>query len=87
MLRSFERCVTGLLNQERISLHGDSYFDRLDVWVDQLPLGDMAPRDKAFAKQNALDALNHPVFSCLKETEDFRKLYERISGNPNHSDF
>jgi len=83
MLQSFERCVTGLLNQERISLHGDSYFDRLDVLVDQLPLGDMAPRDKSFVTQNALDALNHPVFSCLKETEDFRKLYERISGNPN----
>lgn len=80
MLRGFERCVSSLLSQERITLHGDSYFDRLDVWIDQLPLGDMAPRDKAFARQNALDALKHPAFSYLKETEGFRDICKRLSG-------
>ncbi len=79
MLRGFERCVSSLLSQERITLHGDSYFDRLDVWIDRLPLGDMAPRDKAFARQNALDALKHPAFSSLKETEGFRDIYKRLS--------
>lgn len=79
MLRGFERCVSSLLSQERITLHGDSYFDRLDVWIDRLPLGDMAPRDKAFAKQNALDALKHPAFSSIKETEGFRDIYKRLN--------
>ena len=79
MLRGFERCVSSLLSQERITLHGDSYFDRLDVWIDRLPLGDMAPRDKAFARQNALDALKHPAFSSLKETEGFRDIYKRLN--------
>ncbi len=79
MLRGFERCVSSLLSQERITLHGDSYFDRLDVWIDRLPLGDMAPRDKAFARQNALDALKHPAFSSLKETEGFQDIYKRLN--------
>ena len=79
MLRGFERCVSSLLSQERITLHGDSYFDRLDVWIDRLPLGDMAPRDKAFARQNALDALKHPAFSSIKETEGFRDIYKRLN--------
>lgn len=79
MLRGFERCVSSLLSQERITLHGDSYFDRLDVWIDRLPLGDMAPRDKAFARQNALDALKHPAFSSLKETEGFRDICKRLN--------
>lgn len=79
MLRGFERCVSSLLSQERITLHGDSYFDRLDVWIDRLPLGDMAPRDKAFARQNALDALKHPAFSSIKETEGFQDIYKRLN--------
>ncbi len=79
MLRGFERCVSSLLSQERITLHGDSYFDRLDVWIDRLPLGDMAPRDKVFARQNALDALKHPAFSSIKETEGFRDICKRLN--------
>lgn len=79
MLRRFGRCVGSLLDQERITLHGDAYFDRLDRWIDRLPLGDAAPRDKAFVRQSALGALSHPAFSSLKETAEFRSLYQRLS--------
>ena len=74
MLLRFEHCVNSLLSQEHITLHGDSYFDRLDPWIEQLPLGDHVPRDKAFARQSAIEALSHPAFSILKEREEFRSL-------------
>lgn len=79
MLRRFVCCVNSLLSRERITLHGDSYFDRLEQWIDQLPLGDMAPRDKVFARQSALAALSHPAFSSLEEMPEFRSLYQRLS--------
>ena len=79
MLQRFEHCVNSLLSQERIALHGDDYFDRLEQWMEQLPLGDGAPRNKAFVRQNAAGALSHPAFSKLKETPEFRSLYKRLS--------
>ena len=30
----FEKCVDGLLRAERVVLHGDEYFDRLDAWIE-----------------------------------------------------
>ncbi len=80
MLRGFERCVGILLDQEEILLHGDRYFDRIEEWIGQLPLGSMAPRDRAFIRQNVLEALKHPAFETLKEMRAFQELYRRLSG-------
>lgn len=73
-LESFGRCVEALLASERIRLHGDSYFDRLDEWIDRLPLGDLAPRDRKFAGENALMALSHPAFSQLGDNLRFQAV-------------
>lgn len=62
----------------KILLSGDTYFDRLEEWIERLPLGDMAPRDKSFAKQSALQALSHPAFLDLKESEEFQRIYSHI---------
>lgn len=82
-LEGFETCVCSLLSSERMILHGDEFFDRLEEWIDQLPLGEQAPRDMVFARQNALAALSHPVFSELNGTEKFRNIYCHISEGGN----
>ena len=74
-LEHFKKCVSALLNCEKMLLHGDDYFDRLDIWIESLPLGDSAPREKVFARQNALQALSHPAFSSLQDSEEFQKIY------------
>lgn len=78
-LGRFEKCVCALLDSTQSLLHGDDYFDRLEEWIERLPLGDMAPRDKSFAQQSALQALSHPAFAALKETEEFKRIYSHIS--------
>ncbi|MCI8835104.1 MAG: helix-turn-helix transcriptional regulator [Ruminococcus sp.] len=78
-LRCFERCVEKLLRTEQIALHGDSYFDLLDAWIERLPLGSMAPRDKSFIRQNLREALHHPAFDCIKEKEEFQKMVRRLA--------
>lgn len=87
-LRCFEKCVGRLLSADQIELHGDEYFDRLDVWIDRLPLGSMAPRDKSFIRQSLRDIFNHPVFDFIKENKEFQRLVCRLTeegdNNVNH---
>ncbi|MCM1118620.1 MAG: helix-turn-helix domain-containing protein [bacterium] len=73
-LRRFERCVSKLMKAEQLELHGDDYFDELDIWIDRLPLGSMAPRDKSFIRQSLREALAHPAFDRMREREEFQRL-------------
>ncbi len=78
-LRLFETCVNRLLQAERIELHGDDYFDLLDAWIDQQPLGNMAPRDKSFIKKSLGEALSHPAFGRIKDKDEFHYLLRRLT--------
>ncbi|MDY3917706.1 MAG: XRE family transcriptional regulator, partial [Candidatus Limivivens sp.] len=77
-LEQFAICVCKLLDSGEILLHGDAYFDRLDEWIERLPLGAQAPRHRAFAEQSALEALSRPEFDALRETERFQKICRHI---------
>ncbi|MCI8466073.1 MAG: helix-turn-helix transcriptional regulator [Lachnospiraceae bacterium] len=86
MLDGFGRCVGRLLRMDQLKLCGDGYFDRLEEWMERLPLGNMAPRDKTFIRESALGALSHPVFSELKETREFQSLQsELLKGGVTHA--
>ena len=73
-LRLFEKCVDRLLEGEKMVLHGDEYFDRIDAWIEALPLGDMAPRSRKFISQSLQAALSHPAFEGLKKNTDFQRM-------------
>lgn len=78
----FEKCIKELLGAEQIVLHGDEYFDLLDEWIERLPLGDMAPRDKSFVRQSIREALSHPAFEGIKDNKDFQRL---MKGGEDHA--
>lgn len=78
-LHRFEKCVDKLLETEQIKLHGDNYFNQLDAWIDRLPLGSMAPRDKSFIRQNLRESLAHAAFDSLKGKEEFQRLVYRLT--------
>ena len=78
-LRRFEKCIDKLFQPEQSGLHGDGYFNQLDAWIDRLPLGSMAPRDKSFIRQSLREALVYPAFDSLKEKEEFQKLVYRLT--------
>lgn len=80
MLEGLEACVGRLLVEEEMLLQGDGYFDRIEEWIEQLPLGSMAPRDRAFLRQNMLEALGHPAFEPLKELAAFQQMRRRMTG-------
>lgn len=76
MLRRFGACVDALYKAEVPSLHGDSYFHLLDAWIERLPLGGMAPRDRSFITSSLREAFSHPAFDGIKETAEFQGLME-----------
>lgn len=78
-LRLFGKCVENLLRTEEIVLHGDEYFDCLDAWIKELPLGDMAPRNRKFIFQSLETAFCHPAFACIKDHPDFRRIMQNLT--------
>lgn len=85
-LKQFGACISSILEDSQSLLHGDSYFDRLDEWIEQLPLGDMAPRNLDFARQSALQALSHPAFADIKEREEIQSIYAHINKGGKEND-
>ncbi len=84
-LRQFEVCIEGLLGAGQALLHGDGYFDLLDTWIERMPLGDMAPRDKEFIYQSIQQILRYPAFEGLKDDKEFRRIAKKLGeGGKNH---
>lgn len=85
-LCGFETCIHELFGAEQITLHGDAYFDMLDAWIEHLPLGNMAPRDKGFISKSVQGMFAHPAFAGLKENREFQRIVRRIlEGGKNHA--
>ena len=85
-LSRFEACVRVLFGAEQVTLHGDAYFDLLDAWIECLPLGNMAPRDKRFMSQSVQGMFAHPAFASLKDNKEFQRIAKRIlEGGKNHA--
>ncbi|MDE5933740.1 MAG: helix-turn-helix domain-containing protein [Lachnospiraceae bacterium] len=78
-LRRFEKCVNRLLETEQYKLHGDEYFNQLDAWIDRLPLGSLAPRDRSFIRKSLRVSMAHPAFDNIREKEEFRRIACRIT--------
>lgn len=77
-LKKFEVCIHALLDGEPV-LHGDGYFDLLDAWIDRLPLGNMAPRDKGLIRLSVQEVFSHPAFEGLKGNGEFQKIARKLA--------
>ena len=84
-LALFGNCIGRLLDAEKIVLQGDEYFDRVDEWIENLPLGAIAPRSREFISQNVREAFAHPVFESMRERPEFQKLIQRYKGGEDNA--
>ena len=63
-----------------ISLHGDSFFDRIDEWLSELDLGVHAPRDDKAVRQGIIDGVaKNPVFSVLADHVKYQHIVEKLT--------
>lgn len=65
-----------------LRLHGDTFFDHLQEWLDQLDLGTDFPRDEKTIRKSMSDVIvNNPVFSILLDDLRFRSISKRLQHN------
>ncbi|WP_425806840.1 helix-turn-helix domain-containing protein [Desulfitobacterium sp. Sab5] len=80
MLQKYTELVTSDIFPLR--LQGDTFFDLLDSWLDDLDLGTDLPRDEKTIRQSLADAVIHnPVFSVLSEEHRFQSMIEKLQNN------
>lgn len=60
------------------SLHGDDYFDQIDVYFEDLDLGTQPPRSGQMIWDSFLQVLEIPAFLPLKENREFRQLKKQM---------
>lgn len=70
--------AVGILFQGEIELHGDSFFDRLEEWFEELDLGRMAVRDRKLIASSAMAVLSQPVFATLSDAGRMERIRERM---------
>ena len=79
MLEEYAGIVTG--NIYPLRLQGDSFFDQLNSWLEQLDLGTGLPRDEKTIKKSMLGVVESPVFSALAQEERYHALLERLKSS------
>ena len=78
LLQQFVDAISDAFAKHNIVLHGDDYFNKIEVWIEQLAIGGSAPRDVRIIFESALQALAHPVFAILETEEAFIKMRETM---------
>ena len=64
------------LFNDGVTLHGDSFFSRLDEWFAGLELGTSGVRSTSQVKESVLQGLKHPVFAGLKDQDRLQNMEE-----------
>lgn len=75
----FVKAAECLLVEETPVLHGDSYFNRLDAWIQELELSGNLPRDKKVIWDSAIQALDNPAFAVLEKEKAYIEIKEELS--------
>lgn len=79
-LEKYTTLVTNALYP--LELKGDEFFNLLDDWLDDFPLGTALPRDEATVKKDIAAAIiNNPTFSSLAHHQRFQSILERLKNN------
>lgn len=75
---SFVEAMENLLIEDGLIFHGDSYFTKLEQWIQEQEFGGSPPRDKKIIWDSVVQAFDHPVFAVLAEEKAFSKMKEEL---------
>lgn len=72
-LERYVKCI-GDCEAREFQLCGDSYFDKLDDWIEKLPQEGGTPRSKEVILESAAQIFEHPAFVPLQKEPRFLAL-------------
>jgi len=80
MLQKYAELATGGIYP--LSLHGDSFFDLLDDWLQELELGNALPRDDKTIRKSMADVIvNNPAYAVLADEPRFKSIIEKLQSS------
>lgn len=79
MLERYAGLAAG--NIDPLRLHGDSYFDLLEEWLETLDLGGSLPRDEKTVRKSMTDlVVANPFFAPLAEDARYKLIIRKLKG-------
>lgn len=80
ILEDYAEFVTGDIYP--LQLKGDDFFNLLDNWFKEFPLGTALPRDERIVRQSMTEGVvNNPVFTILSDEYRFQRIAEKLKNN------
>lgn len=80
MLQQYMEIVTSDIYP--LNLHGDSFFDLVQGWIEKLDLGHDLPRDEKTIRRSMADLVaRNPAFSLLGDEPRFQEIVEKLHSN------
>ncbi|MEE3961024.1 helix-turn-helix transcriptional regulator [Bacillus thuringiensis] len=75
MLRKYAVVCTNSFTVNSLHLHGDSYFDAIDGWFAEFPLGAKTVRNEEIIKRSMLQSIaENPVFVPMKDVREYKNI-------------
>ncbi|PFA84188.1 MULTISPECIES: helix-turn-helix domain-containing protein [Bacillus] len=75
MLRKYAAVCTNSFTVNSLHLHGDSYFDAIDGWFAEFPLGAKTVRNEEIIKRSMLQSIaENPVFVPMKDVREYKNI-------------
>lgn len=80
MLQKYVKDVLRLIIIDKITLHGDAYFNKLDKWMEQEEVNIEAPRGAEIIWNSAIEALANPCFNHIRDRKEFKRIEKELEG-------
>ncbi|MHA4216805.1 MULTISPECIES: helix-turn-helix domain-containing protein [Bacillus] len=75
MLRKYAAVCAASFTVNSLHLHGDSYFDAIDGWFAEFPLGAKTVRNEEIIKRSMLQSIaENPVFAPMKDVREYKNI-------------
>ncbi|MGN4425212.1 helix-turn-helix domain-containing protein [Bacillus cereus group sp. MYBK30-1] len=75
MLRKYATVCGASFTLNSLQLHGDSYFDAIDSWFEEFPLGAKTVRSESVIKESMMQSIiENPLFTPLKELSAYKSI-------------
>ncbi len=75
MLRKYAAVCAASFTVNSLYLHGDSYFDAIDEWFAEFPLGAKTVRNEEIIKRSMLQSIaENPIFTSMKDLLEYKNI-------------
>ncbi|MCI8409070.1 MAG: helix-turn-helix transcriptional regulator [Lachnospiraceae bacterium] len=84
MLKKYIKDVHRLMLIDKVTLHGDAFFNKLEKWMEQDESYIGAVRETELIWNNAIEAFGNPCFDHIRDRKEFKQMKKELEGGKIH---